>query len=103
MTPPTDTAARLRRAASPLDEGGTTSTSPAERLRQAILEDRRRTISEIRSFNPTADSRFLAEFRTSALKDYLEHLRHARHKNVRLAGWLQKRTAARLANRRVAA
>ena len=62
-----------------------------------VLADRRRTIEAIREFNPTAKARFLAEFNTGALKDYLEHLRHRRHKHVRLAGWLERRTSRRMA------
>ena len=69
----------------------------AERLRRAVLDDRRRTIAAILKFNPKADAAFLSQFRTAPLKDYLEHLRHARHKHVRLAGWLQQRTAKRAA------
>ena len=57
--------------------------------------DRTATIAAIRRLNPTAAAGFLAEFRTEALKDYLEHLRHAKHKHVRLAGWLQRKTAAK--------
>ena len=33
------------------------------------------------------------------LRDYLDHLKHARQKHVRLAGWVQRRNAA-LANAR---
>ena len=62
-----------------------------------MLDDRRRTIEAILRFNPKADAAFLNGFRTAPLKDYLEHLRHARHKHVRLAGWLQQRTARRAA------
>ena len=57
------------------------------------LDDRARTIAEIRRINPTATLSFLRGFDTPALRDYLEHLRHAKHKHVRLPGWLQRRTA----------
>jgi len=77
--------------------GGDSPT--ARRLREAVLEDRRRTIEAIRRFNPTATPTFLASFKTGPLKEYLEHLRHARHKHVRLGGWLQERSQ-RLALRR---
>jgi hypothetical protein len=60
-------------------------------------DDRRTTIDSIRRLNRTATEAFLAEFRTEALKDYLEHLRHARHKHVRLAGWLQRKTMRKAA------
>ncbi len=78
------------------------ASATSYRLREVVLEDRRRTIDAIRELNPTATRSFLAEFKTGALKEYLEHLRHARHKHVRLAGWLQKRTAKNVARRRAA-
>lgn len=58
------------------------------------LAERRRIIEEIRGFNPKAEHAFLAGFTTEALEDYLAHLRHARHKSVRLRGWLQLRSVA---------
>ncbi len=66
------------------------------------LDDRRRTIAEIRRLNPTAGLAFLAEFQTASLRDYLEHLKHRRHKHVRLAGWLQRRNSNLAAMRRAA-
>ena len=80
-------------AAAPIRPASPSMT--AERLRRSMLDDRRRTIAAILKFNPKADASFLQQFRTGPLKDYLEHLRHARHKHVRLAGWLQQRTAKR--------
>ena len=67
-----------------------------------VREDRRRTIAGIRRLNPTAAPDFLAQFETAALRDYLEHLRHRRHKRVQLTGWL-KRRSDRLATLRRAA
>ncbi len=64
------------------------------------MDDRRRTIDAIRRFNPSAAPDFLASFKTGPLKDYLEHLRHARHKHVRLSGWLQERTRKQLMRQR---
>ena len=66
----------------PADNAGTTSTG-----------DRLAVIAGIRELNRTAAPTFLAQFNTEALADYLEHLREARNKNVRLTGWLHKRTA----------
>ena len=53
--------------------------------------DRNEVIEGIRQYNPTAEASFLAQFNTEALADYLEHLRNAKHKHVRLAGWVQRR------------
>ena len=66
--------------------------SPRPEPFRPTLDERRRTIAEIRRLNPTATGQFLDGFGTLALRDYLAHLRHARHKQVRLAGWLQRRT-----------
>ena len=54
--------------------------------------ERRRAIDEIRRMNPTATVEFLEGFGLSSLRDYVEHLRHARQKHVRLPGWVQRRT-----------
>ena len=56
------------------------------------VSDRRRAISEIRQMNPTASVAFLETFGLTSLRDYAEHLRHARQKHVRLPGWVQRRT-----------
>lgn len=69
---------------------GTTDLSEAAR----DLAERRRIIEEIRGFNPKAEPTFLAGFTTESLQEYLEHLRYARHKSVRLRGWLQLRCVA---------
>jgi hypothetical protein len=58
------------------------------------LAQRRRLMEEIRGFNPKAQPSFLGDFSTECLEDYLEHLRYARYKTVRLRGWLQLRSAA---------
>ena len=54
--------------------------------------DRKAVIEDIRKLNPTAGVTFLAQFNTPALEDYLLHLTHAKHKHVKLAGWLERRT-----------
>ena len=61
--------------------------TPAE-----IERDRQSAIADIRRMNPTATATFLNGFSLADLRDYLEHLRHAKHKNVRLPGWVQRRT-----------
>jgi len=61
---------------------------------QLMLRERDALIGEIRCYNTTAQPGFLAEFNVSELRDYLDHLKHARQKHVRLAGWVQRRNAA---------
>ena len=70
----------------------------------AQLAERRAIIAEIHDRNATAKASFLNGFSTQDLRDYLEHLRHARHKEVRLAGWVQRRlTRLATARREVSA
>ncbi|MEL7237547.1 MAG: hypothetical protein AAGK78_01690 [Planctomycetota bacterium] len=57
-----------------------------------VAGDRKAVIEDIRKLNPTAGVTFLAQFNTPALEDYLQHLVHAKHKHVKLAGWLERRT-----------
>lgn len=96
-TPPNETqpvAALLApRPSAPLP----TSTEPSP---AAQLAERRAIISEIRDRNTTAHVNFLSGFSTEDLRDYLEHLRHAKHKQVRLAGWVQRRLMRLSAARR---
>lgn len=66
---------------------------------ELMLREREALIGEIRGYNTTAQPGFLAEFKVGELRDYLDHLKHARQKHVRLAGWVQRRNAA-LANAR---
>ena len=54
--------------------------------------ERRRVIDDIRRMNPTASVAFLEGFGLMDLRDYVEHLRHARQKHVRLPGWVQRRS-----------
>lgn len=53
--------------------------------------DKRQLIDEIRSFNTTAQAPFLAQFEEPALEQYLEHLRAARNKVIRIGGWTRPR------------
>ena len=78
--------------------GATTPVTPTTAAAEtgesaALLEKRRRVIRDIRAHNPTAGLEFLAGFTTEDLTDYLDHLRHAREKHIRLPGWVQRRAA----------
>lgn len=66
----------------------------------AQLAERRAVMAEIRDRNATAKVEFLSGFATEDLRDYLEHLRHAKHKEVRLAGWVQRRLTRLATTRR---
>jgi hypothetical protein len=72
----------------------TTPTNDDPAAATMSLEERRRIIEEIRAFNPTAHPEFLAGFELEALRDYRDHLKHARQKHVRLPGWVQRRNSA---------
>ncbi|MEM8872687.1 MAG: hypothetical protein AAGD32_00370 [Planctomycetota bacterium] len=54
-------------------------------------------IADILEFNPNADRKFLAGFDEEDLAAYLENLRHASDRNVRLNGWVGRQIAARKA------
>ncbi|HZL37466.1 MAG TPA: hypothetical protein VFC78_19265 [Tepidisphaeraceae bacterium] len=49
-------------------------------------------IEDIRRYNSTAHTQFLAQFDEAALKQYLEHLEGARQKHLRYAGIAAART-----------
>jgi hypothetical protein len=53
--------------------------------------EKRQLIDEIRTFNPTAEAKFLSQFDEAALAQYLEHLADARNKVIRIAGWARPR------------
>ncbi len=57
---------------------------------------KRQLIDDIRQFNATATPQFLAQFDEPALRQYLEHLRSAQEKRVRIAGWVRRRPKLRL-------
>ena len=61
---------------------------------EASDQEHRRAIQDIQALNVTARTGFLEQFTTDQLRDYLAHLRHARHKHVRLPGWVQRRCEA---------
>jgi hypothetical protein len=51
---------------------------------------KRQLIDDIRQYNLSVQPQFLAQFDNSALEQYLEHLRDAARKHVRIAGWVKK-------------
>jgi hypothetical protein len=57
---------------------------------------KRQLIDEIRTFNLTAEPRFLTQFDDAALKQYLEHLKSAQSKSVRIGGWVRKQPKLRM-------
>lgn len=57
---------------------------------------KRQLIDDIRQFNVTATPQFLAQFDEPALRQYLDHLRHAQEKRVRIAGWVRRKPQLRL-------
>lgn len=54
--------------------------------------NKRQLIDGIRHFNPTAETKFLAQFDDSALRQYLDHLESARQKHVRIAGFVRQQS-----------
>src|SRR5437868_13650229 len=52
--------------------------------------EKRQIIDDIRRFNTTAQPQFLAQFDSDALRQYLDHLRSAHEKHVRIAGWVRR-------------
>jgi hypothetical protein len=57
---------------------------------------KRQLIEQIREYNNTAQPRFLAQFDDAALKQYLEHLKAAQAKTVRIGGWVRQRSKLRM-------
>jgi hypothetical protein len=51
--------------------------------------NKRQLIDGIRELNQTAQPDFLAQFDEDALKQYLEHLKTAMEKRLRVAGWVR--------------
>ena len=51
--------------------------------------DKRQLIEDIRQINDTALPEFLAQFDDQALHQYLQHLRQAKEKRVRVMGWVK--------------
>jgi hypothetical protein len=57
---------------------------------------KRQLIDEIRTINNTAQPQFLAQFDEAALQQYLEHLRSAQSKRLRIGGWVRKQPKLRM-------
>jgi hypothetical protein len=57
---------------------------------------KRQLIDDIRQFNVSVQPQFLSQFDEAALKQYLEHLRSASMKHVRIGGWVRKQPKLRL-------
>ena len=58
--------------------------------------NKRQLIDDIRRFNVSVEPRFLAQFDDAALKQYLENLKAAQEKRVRIASWVRRRPQFRL-------
>ena len=52
--------------------------------------NKRQLIDDIRRFNINVQPRFLAQFDEEALKQYLENLKGAQAKRVRIAEWVRR-------------
>jgi hypothetical protein len=57
---------------------------------------KRQLIDDIRALNGTATPQFLAQFDEAALQQYLDHLRNAQEKRVRISGWVRRKPRMRL-------
>lgn len=52
---------------------------------------KRQLIDDIRGINTTASIEFLAQFDEKALQQYLDQLKAAQERRVRIAGWVRRR------------
>src|SRR3954463_4945060 len=57
---------------------------------------KRQLIDEIRQYNLSVQPQFLAQFDDAALKQYLEHLKSAQNKHIRIGGWGRRPPKPRL-------
>ena len=55
--------------------------------------DKGQLINEIRAINPTAQPEFLEQFDASDLQQYLDHLKGAQRRDIRISGWSRKPTS----------
>jgi hypothetical protein len=53
--------------------------------------NKRQLIDDIRRFNVSVQPQFLVQFDEPALKQYLENLKAAQEKRVRIGGWVRRR------------
>lgn len=51
--------------------------------------NKRQLIDEIREINQTAQAEFLAQFDEDSLSQYLDHLKSAQAKRLKVASWLK--------------
>lgn len=51
--------------------------------------DKGQLIEGIRRINQSADSQFLEQFDEASLRQYLEHLKAAHEKRVKVMGWVK--------------
>ena len=61
------------------------------------LMQKRQLIEDIQQYNTSAGAQFLMQFDEDALRQYLEHLKAARERKVRIAGWVRKQPKLRVA------
>jgi hypothetical protein len=57
---------------------------------------KRQLIEEIRQLNTSVEAKFLTQFEEDALKQYLEHLKSAVNRRVRIAGWVRNQPKLRM-------
>jgi hypothetical protein len=58
--------------------------------------DKRQLIDNIKRFNTTVPTAFLAQFDEPALKQYLEHLEGAHKQHARISTWVRKTPKLRM-------
>lgn len=52
--------------------------------------DKRQLIQAIQQYNPSATEKFLTQFETVDLEQYLSHLKAAAERTVHIAGWVRR-------------
>ncbi len=60
------------------------------------IMNKRQLIDDIRRYNTTVHTEFLAQFDEAALKQYLEHLEGAQRKHLRINSWVRKTPKLRM-------
>lgn len=58
--------------------------------------NKRQLIDDIRRYNTTVPTQFLAQFDEAALRQYLDHLEGAARKHVQIASWVRKTPKLRM-------
>lgn len=59
---------------------------------------KRQLIDQIQQFNPNVKPQFLMQFDDEALDQYLQHLKAAQERTVKIASWVRRRPAQRMAS-----